>query len=147
MRIMATTDSVGPLCGAETGFQWHGSSVGVALVRLSSRSMLHRCSWHWERASARKLAQMFAGIETCTQMLFPVCSRLPKIPSVQQRDCRFFRWDITYNMTHVGTQGPEIGARIALCKQPWRKQSSSLSCLYGSLYIETFRKFPCQFLP
>eukprot|EP00439_Symbiodinium_sp_Y106_P021040 s7231_g2.t1 len=56
--------------------------------------MLHRCSWHWERASARKLAQMFAGIETCTQML----------------------WDITYNMTHVGTQGPEIGARIALCK-------------------------------
>ena len=31
------------------------------------------------------------------------------------------RWDITYNMTHVGTQGPEIGARIALCKQPWRK--------------------------
>ncbi|CAE7162401.1 apdG, partial [Symbiodinium pilosum] len=41
-----------------------------------------------------KLAQMFAGIETCTQML----------------------WDITYNMNHVGTQGPEIGARIALLK-------------------------------
>ncbi|CAE7243699.1 BETAA-AD [Symbiodinium natans] len=41
-----------------------------------------------------KLAQMFAGIETCTQML----------------------WDITYNMCHVGTQGADIGARIALLK-------------------------------
>ena len=69
----------------------------------------------------------------------------PQDPLGAAKDCRFFRWDITYNMTHVGTQGPEIGARIALCKQPWRKQSSSLSCLYGSLYIETFKSFHASF--
>eukprot|EP00435_Cladocopium_sp_Y103_P009540 s3661_g2.t1 len=41
-----------------------------------------------------KLAQMFAGVETCTQMLY----------------------DITYNMVSFGSQGAEVGARIALLK-------------------------------
>ena len=41
-----------------------------------------------------KLAQMFAGVETCTQMLY----------------------DITYNMISMGSQGAEVGARIALLK-------------------------------
>ncbi|CAJ1418435.1 unnamed protein product [Effrenium voratum] len=41
-----------------------------------------------------KLAQMFAGVETCTQMLY----------------------DITYNMNSMGSQGAEVGARIALLK-------------------------------
>eukprot|EP00913_Durusdinium_trenchii_P013027 g12228.t1 len=41
-----------------------------------------------------KLAQMFAGVETCTQMLY----------------------DITYNMIGMGSGGAEVGARIALLK-------------------------------
>lgn len=41
-----------------------------------------------------KLAQMFAGVETCTQMLY----------------------DITYNMISMGSQGADVGARIALLK-------------------------------
>jgi len=41
-----------------------------------------------------KLSQMFAGVESCTSMLY----------------------DITYNMNAFGPQGADIGARIALLK-------------------------------
>ncbi|CAJ1366247.1 unnamed protein product [Effrenium voratum] len=41
-----------------------------------------------------KLAQMFAGVEACSQMLY----------------------DITFNMNSTGSQGVEMGARIALLK-------------------------------
>ncbi|CAJ1424596.1 unnamed protein product [Effrenium voratum] len=41
-----------------------------------------------------KLAQMFAGVEACSQMLY----------------------DITFNMNSMGSQGVEMGARIALLK-------------------------------
>lgn len=98
--------------GVDKGFQiimsnfnherWMITAVSIARARFATEETF---KWAMQRkvfgkplieqaVIREKLAQMFAGIETCTQML----------------------WDITYNMTHVGTQGPEIGARIALCK-------------------------------
>jgi len=59
-----------------------------------------------------KLAQMFAGVETCTQMLY----------------------DITYNMNSMGSQGAEVGARIALLKY----QTTRMNHLVADNAVQVF---------
>eukprot|EP00437_Effrenium_voratum_P043516 CAMPEP_0181476594 /NCGR_PEP_ID=MMETSP1110-20121109/41785_1 /TAXON_ID=174948 /ORGANISM="Symbiodinium sp., Strain CCMP421" /LENGTH=513 /DNA_ID=CAMNT_0023601877 /DNA_START=63 /DNA_END=1604 /DNA_ORIENTATION=- len=59
-----------------------------------------------------KLAQMFAGVETCSQMLY----------------------DITHNMISMGSQGAEVGARIALLKY----QTTRMNHLVADNAVQVF---------